>query len=203
MCAHPMHSSCGYSFSGGVFYLSINVLIPLSCLLQLRYYEDEGQPRSCVFFFLLVIGLFCMNWVALLALFIPPRLARPVHAYSTGVLVLLLVQLVFAVYWLAEVRFGVDERYVTARGAHVNYLELLLLPCSYFAGSVYVQGLAFSVLSAVVLLVDAGMRSGPAHVYELARPDASDDACGGGARGLHTIAHQRPVHKHEGTAQVW
>lgn len=161
-CAHPMYSNCGYSFAGGAVYLLVNELLVLSSLLVLA---EERARWGYVYLLLQFVCIFSVNWAGLLALCVPPHLVRPVHAYSAGVAAVLLAQLVYGMYLLGDLGFGVGERYITARAAHANYLELLLLPCSYFAGSVYVHGLLFSVLSATVLLANALTHAAPAPGY--------------------------------------
>jgi len=158
-CAHPMYSNCGYSFAGGAVNLLVNELLVLSCLLVLA----EERPRwGYVYLLLQFVCIFSVNWAGLLALCLQPHLVRPVHAYSAALGAVLFAQLVYGMYLLTDLGFGMDERYVTARAAHANYLELLLLPCSYFAGSVYVHGLLFTALSAAALLANALTHAAPA-----------------------------------------
>ena len=191
-CAHPMYTNCGYSFAGGAVYLVVNELLALSCLLVLA----KEKPRwGYVYLLLQFVCMFSANWAGLLALCVPPHLVRPVHAYSAGVSAVLLAQFAYGLYLLADLGFGVDERYVTERAAHANYLELLLLPCSYFAGSVYVQGLLFTVLSATALLANALTHAPRAQPYApvcVAEPEPANVHLFGGDRARVLSPSPRP-----------
>lgn len=211
-CAHPMYSNCGYSFAGGAVYLVANELLVLSCLLVLAH---EPPRWGYVYLLLQFVCIFSANWAGLLALCVPPHLVRPVRAYSAALAAVLLAQLAYGMYLLVDLGFGVGVRYVTARAAHANYLELLLLPCSYFAGSVYVHGLLFSVLSATALLANALTHAAPAAAYAPAcvaapEPGVDQHLLGGDrARVLSPDprtgpgAHMRPARSHSHASSVF